>query len=174
MLTPQLDIYTHLGPKVKGMQVLEVGFGTGLGTLQLVARAHHVTAIELDSEAVAFAARVLPKQARWFQADILTAQYASQFNAVVMIEVLEHIRDYRRALENIRLALRPGGVLYMSARNAHADLRRNELHEREWTAAQLTEALSEYFSEVNLWDYTLTEKQTTETRMTPLVAEARK
>ena len=80
MLTPQLDIYTHLGPKVKGMQVLEVGFGTGLGTLQLVARAHHVTAIELDSEAVAFAARVLPRQARWFQAHILTPPNSTPFH----------------------------------------------------------------------------------------------
>ena len=52
MLSPQLDIYERLGPLVTEKRVLEIGFGTGLGTLQYVAAASMVDAIEIDPAAV--------------------------------------------------------------------------------------------------------------------------
>ena len=69
--------------------------------------------------------------------------------------------------------LKVGGKLIMTSRNMNADLRRNELHEREWTALELRENLSRFFGEVKLVDYQLNPVGT-DTHITPLVALAYK
>ena len=181
MLTPQLDLYRHIGPHLGGKRVLEVGFGTGVGTLQLVPYARCVTAIESSLGAVDFATTTFPAQANWEIGDIRDWRNgergnvnADLFDAVVMVEVLEHIPDWKLALQNIYNLLGSGGELFMTARNANADLRRNDLHEREWTARQLKAALREFFPSVTLWDYTLTKDQDDTTHCTPLIARAKK
>jgi 2-polyprenyl-3-methyl-5-hydroxy-6-metoxy-1,4-benzoquinol methylase len=175
MLTPQFDLYKNIAPKLKGLQVLEVGFGTGFGTVQLAQYAAWIGAIEPDADAVAFARQVLPiKYVLWAKSDITTMNGLPHYDAAVMVETLEHIKDWRKALANIHGLLKPGGCLYMTARNRNADLRRNELHEREWTATELSNALGEFFLDVKLYDFTLTNELTADTHITPLIAVARK
>lgn len=87
-----------------------------------------------------------------------------------MVEALEHIEDYNRALENVRALLRPGGKLYITARNANADLRPNGLHLREWTAMEFARVLETHFDRVELWSWDLAQPQDSFTRATPLVA----
>jgi len=170
-LSPQFDIYAHLAPHLKGLRVLEAGFGTGVGVLQLARYAFSVYAIDVDPEAVAFAERVFPSpKILWEQQDISTWRPGMRFEAVTMIEVLEHIPDYKKALENISEALFPGRKLYMTFRNANADLRPNTLHEREMTAAQLTDLLKEHFDAVELYDWRMERRLDDDTRQTPLVA----
>jgi 2-polyprenyl-3-methyl-5-hydroxy-6-metoxy-1,4-benzoquinol methylase len=175
MLTPQFDLYKNIAPKLNGKLVLEVGFGTGFGTVQLAGFAKEIHAIEPDADAVHFAEQVFPLgDVDWFQEDITKLVTSIKYEAVVMVETLEHIEDWRKALGNIHGLLKPGGCLYMTARNRHADLRRNDLHEREWTAKELKNALAEYFLDVNLYDYTLANEVDETTRITPLIAVARK
>jgi 2-polyprenyl-3-methyl-5-hydroxy-6-metoxy-1,4-benzoquinol methylase len=176
MLSPQLDLYRSLGPKLAGLDVLEVGFGTGLGTVQLARYAATVRAAEVNPEAVSFAREVLPlRNVEWLEHDITeTRAFRGVYQAAVMVEVLEHIPDWKLALANVAELLRAGGVLYLTARNANADLRRNALHEREWNAAELTAALGTVFSSVRLYDYTLVNGLGQDTRVTPLIAVAQK
>jgi 2-polyprenyl-3-methyl-5-hydroxy-6-metoxy-1,4-benzoquinol methylase len=175
MLTPQFDLYKSIAPHMKGKRVLEVGFGTGFGTVQLAQSAMTVTAIEPDTDAVNFAWMVLPlRNVIWLNGDITSQPATTHYDAVVMVETLEHIADWRKALSNIHGLLKPSGCLYMTARNRNADLRRNELHEREWTGQELANALGEFFLDVKLYDYTLTNELTADTHVTPLIAVARK
>jgi SAM-dependent methyltransferase len=175
MLTPQFDLYKNIAPKLNNKNVFEVGFGTGFGTVQLARYAKGVWALEPDPEAVKFAEQVLPlSKVTWLQGDITNWNALPSFGAVVMVETLEHIADWRKALANIHGLLKPGGCLYMTARNRNADLRRNELHEREWTATELSNALGEFFLDVKLYDFTLANELTADTHITPLIAVARK
>jgi 2-polyprenyl-3-methyl-5-hydroxy-6-metoxy-1,4-benzoquinol methylase len=176
MLTPQFDLYKSIAPRMVGLTVMEVGFGTGFGTVQLAQYAEDILAIEADADAVKFARQVLPiGRVTWSTVDITTYNYLQgYFDAVVMVETLEHIADWRKALSNIHGLLKPGGCLYMTARNRNADLRRNELHERELTASELLANLGEFFLDVKLYDYTLTNELTADTHITPLIAVARK
>jgi 2-polyprenyl-3-methyl-5-hydroxy-6-metoxy-1,4-benzoquinol methylase len=175
MLTPQFDLYKNIAQHMHGKDVLEVGFGTGFGTVQLAQYAGFISAIEPDADAVKFAKQVLPiKNVLWLQRDITKIPTKPFFDAVVMVETLEHIANWKKALSNIHKALKPYGSLYMTARNRNADLRRNDLHEREWSGQELANALGEFFLDVKLYDYTLTNELTADTHTTPLIAVARK
>ena len=174
MLTPQFDLYQHIAGHLAGKRVLEVGFGTGLGTVQLARHATLVRACEISREAVLFAQKTLPlRNVHWMEYDImLRADLRGVYHAAVMVEVLEHIEDWHKALANVRGLLRADGKLYITARNRNADLRRNDLHEREWTAAEFKAALRLYFADVKLFDYTLTTGLDESTHVTPLIAVA--
>ena len=168
-LTPQLDIYAHLAPHIAGKRVLEVGFGTGAGALQYVSAAKSVTAIEVDASAVKFAKTAFPIAGiEWRHEGI--ADHAGEYDAVVMVEVLEHIHDWEGALAAVRALLVPDGRFYLSHRNASADLRKNDLHEREWTAQELEANLLRFFDRVTLYNYSLSETLDASARATPLVA----
>lgn len=175
MLSPQMDIYKSIAQRLDHESVLDIGFGTGFGTLQLSANGASLTGVEFDKEAVDFAQWCIPG-AQWYWGDISRGiEYVGKdYDVAIMIEVLEHIPDWRAALANVVSVLKDGGEFYISARNANADLRKNELHEREWTAKEFKEALSEFFEEVVLYDYKLENIQDTSTRMTPLVAWCKK
>lgn len=78
--------------------------------------------------------------------------------------------DWRAALFNVKTLLAAEGKFYISSRNANADLRKNDLHEREWSAKQFKDALEEFFPTVKLYNYQLTEELDEQTHQTPLVA----
>lgn len=173
MLSPQLDCYKHISERVVGMDVLDIGFGTGFGTVQLASRARIVRAIEIDPSSVAFAKGVFPlPNITWEQGDIIGYRSA-QWSAIVCLEVLEHVPDWRSALESMASLLSSDGTLYISGPNANANLRKNDIHEREWTAKEFVDALHGYFEDVNLVDYSLTETLGEDTRRTPLLALCR-
>ncbi len=176
MLTPQFDIYTNLRKVLSVPSVLEVGFGTGFGVLQYASGVwDRVDAIEIEQEAVDFAKSALPvSNVNWMLGDILMWQANRRYAAVVMIEVLEHISAWDIALRNVRELLLPDGIFVLSHRNAHAELRKNDLHEREWTALEMEVHLAKHFQDVKLWDYSLDNILDSKTRQTPLIAIARR
>ena len=175
-LTPQHDMYKSIRGHVKGASVLEVGFGTGAGVMQYAMAAERVDAIEIDSGAVHFAREMFPlSNVNWIEADITNWYSAEPYDYVVMIETLEHVKDYRTALTAIYAMLKDGGSLIMSARNAQADLRRwKDLHERELTGTELIDMLLGFFPQVHLYDYSLQEEQGEDTRLTPIIAICKK
>jgi len=171
MLSPQWDIYRSIGPHVSGMTVLDVGCGTGFGALQLSRYTPAVDGIDTDPDAIEFAQQSFP-HVKFRVEDITGKVRGPDYQAVVMVEVLEHIKDYDLALANVARLLKPGGKLYVTARNANADLRRNDLHLREWRADEFVAALAAHFDTVELFDYSLRNVQDADTRITPMVGVA--
>lgn len=173
-ITPQFDLYQSIAPRMFG-NVLEVGFGTGMGTLLLAQHAVSVLAIEVNAEAVDFAREALPlRNVHWSVHDGRLHIADGLYDVAVMVEVLEHIVDYGLALHSVSQAVKKGGKLYATARNANADLRRKKQHVRERTAEEFRVDLEQYFSEVRLFDYTLQHEQDDRTHLTPLIAVATK
>ena len=169
-LTPQLDIYKHLAPRLYDADVLEIGFGTGLGVLQYISSANHVDAIDSDADAVAFALEMFPiHNLRWLHRSALE-RHDRQYDAIIAIETLEHIADWQLAVVQMGRALRPNGSVYLSRPNANANLRKNDLHAEEWTAAQFTENMRRFFRSVTLRDYSLKHTLSADTTATPLIA----
>lgn len=174
-LTPQFDIYAHIADHIGvGEKVIDIGFGTGFGALYIKDKTGaHVSGVEYDGDAVKFADRCMPG-ARWAWGDITrgVSYIGSGYDVALMIEVLEHVSDWQLALRHTSEILKPGGRLIISARNANSYLRKNDLHEREWSAEEFVKALKRYFEKVELFDYKLEEQQDFDTKQTPLLAVA--
>lgn len=170
MLTPQLTIYQNLAPLLKDKFVLEVGFGTGFGVLQYAGTAKRVVGIEIDRDAVEFAKWAMPlPNVSWEVGDICK-ETMGMYDAIVMIEVIEHIPRWQEALSRIYSRLLDKGTLIISTPNANGTFIKNELHGDEWTAKEFHDRLANYFDEVTLHDFSLNNPQKLDTRITPLVA----
>ncbi len=107
-------------------RVLEAGPATGYVTRVLKERGCSVTGIEVDEQAAAIAE---PFCTRMIVGDIekmdLSATFGEErFDVVIYGDVLEHLVDPDRVLENTRQILAPGGYVVASIPNvAHASLR---------------------------------------------------
>lgn len=106
-----------------GMRVLDVGCGNGMHSLRAVARG--ASAVALDGNDVNLQAGVRLAAAQgadrvaFLKADIeqpLPVQ-SGQFDAALLLDVIEHVYRRQELLAEIHAALRPGGVLLVSAPN---------------------------------------------------------
>lgn len=104
-----------------GRQVLDLGCAGGFMAEALADRGAHVAGIDPAAEAIA-AART-HAAARSLDIDYAVGvgealPYADQsFDIVVCVDVLEHVRDLRRVLQEIARTLRPGGVFLFDTIN---------------------------------------------------------
>ena len=93
-------------------RVLDVGCAFGFGTNQLPGRL--VVGIDRSACYLDRARHTYPRLAL-ARADALDLPFAdASFDAVVALDVLEHLRDPRDGIEEIRRVLRPGGQLILS------------------------------------------------------------
>jgi SAM-dependent methyltransferase len=95
--------------------LLEIGCGTGFVLSGIAsgfpkARLH---GSELYASGLAFARERLPS-ADFMQMDARAIPYVGEFEVVGAFDVLEHIEEDARVLEQIHGALRPGGVLLLT------------------------------------------------------------
>jgi SAM-dependent methyltransferase len=101
--------------RLPGPSVLEIGCGTGSFTSLLAARGHSVVALDLDPGYVEIARR---RTARLdgvviHCADATEINWKPQFDAVMLLDVLEHIEHDVDLLIRLRKALKPGGMLVL-------------------------------------------------------------
>lgn len=114
-------------------RVLDLGCGSGRGTLELARRGHRVLGVDPDERALA-RARAAAKGERlnvhFLKADAREISYRADFDAVVFLDGafgrLPSDRDGLRALDNARKALKPGAKLLLDVPNREWLLRHLE------------------------------------------------
>ena len=100
-------------------RVLELGCGDGWNCGKLAEAGLDVVGVDWSHNAIEHARRMVPK-GRFICGDVrdpaIAAQIDGPFDAVVFIEVIEHIppRDCRDALDLIARQLKPGGTLVLT------------------------------------------------------------
>lgn len=115
-LTFQPDIYGHVLsylPQQAGARILDVGAGEGYFCKLAAERGYRVEACDLDSRL--FKLPEIP----FHQADLsqgLPLPDAS-FDAVVSIEVLEHLENQARFMSEVLRVTRPGGTVILTTPN---------------------------------------------------------
>ncbi len=86
----------------------------------------------------------------------------NSFDTIVSFQVIEHIKDDKKYLQEIYRVLKPGGKALITTPNIKKTLSRNPWHEREYTAQQLTDLACTVFPLVEMkgvtgnkkvWDY---------------------
>lgn len=108
-----------------GHRVLEIGCSTGHVTAHLVAAGNTVVGVEID-EAAAVEARTVTDTVHVVDLDFtpLSSVEHSEFDVILLGDVLEHVRDPNDVLADIVTLLAPTGRLVVSVPNAaHVDVR---------------------------------------------------
>ena len=154
VLSPQFDIYSQISGVVNG-RVADVGFGTGFGTHLLMTNAKEVHGFEVDKDAIQFAKKVFPFKKLYFDYGDITKEIPGQFDYVIMIDVIEHIKHDRKALENAKKMLAKNGTLILSTPNRLSRYRKAETHYREYAPKEFEGILKRVFVSVDLKNYHL-------------------
>lgn len=77
------------------VKVLELGCGEGLGTMMLAERGHTILGVDFDDDAVAHAQKTLTRPNVSFQQSDFLGKKFGVFDAVVSLDVIEHIAEPR-------------------------------------------------------------------------------
>jgi 2-polyprenyl-3-methyl-5-hydroxy-6-metoxy-1,4-benzoquinol methylase len=101
-----------------GWEILEIGCSAGYYSQRLVARGARVFGMDLNTPLVAEAARTCA-QGSFCSAEAGHLPFASgSFDAVVILEVIEHVGEEFPVLDEIRRVLKRGGLLFLSTPHA--------------------------------------------------------
>jgi 2-polyprenyl-3-methyl-5-hydroxy-6-metoxy-1,4-benzoquinol methylase len=108
-------------PDVQGAQVLDLGCGHGVLSVDLAQRgAIEVVGLDLDAAAISFAAQFVPDELptlsskmRFVSQDIAEMAGSDQFDFVFSKDAFEHILDLEGVVGHVHRLLKPGGKLIL-------------------------------------------------------------
>jgi SAM-dependent methyltransferase len=137
-------VYAALRDRCAGAVVLEAGCGEGYGAAILAQAAARVLAVDLDRAATAHAARRYPGVAVARGNLVALPVRDGACDAVVSLQVIEHLWDQERFLRECLRVLRPGGALMLSTPNRLTfspgrETPLNPFHTRELSAAEVAQ-----------------------------------
>ena len=107
----QIELRSH-------RRVVELGCFDGFTMLNLALAGVECLGVDVNADAIAEArqrAALLQCPARFDVGMIEELSFAPVFDAVLLLEVLEHVRDVAPCIATAERALAPGGVIYISA-----------------------------------------------------------
>lgn len=136
--------------------VIDAGCGEGYGCAILAGTARWVLGVELVAEVCDHAGRHYP-QATFVQADLCRLPLPeAAVDAVVSLQVIEHLPDIERFLHETRRVLRPGGRLVCATPNRltftpDRDRPVNPFHTVEFAPDELAALLGRHFVLEGFW-----------------------
>jgi ubiquinone/menaquinone biosynthesis C-methylase UbiE len=135
-----------------GRRVLDAGCGTAYGAKLLAeAGAMEVVGIDLAPEVLDSVRAQMPSNVVLDVGDVTSLGYDDdRFDLVVCFEVIEHLEERGRALDEFRRVLSAGGVLALSSPNRDVYPPGNPHHVHEYTPAELEHELSLRFAHTRL------------------------
>jgi SAM-dependent methyltransferase len=134
-----------------GGRVVDAGCGEGYGAAILSRRAKQIIALDLDAPTLIHAKRRY-LIASFVRGDLERIPVAdASADAIVALQVLEHLSEAESFLRSCARTLRPGGLLVLSTPNAATfPSGINPFHVREYAEAELSELLGGFFPDVRL------------------------
>jgi SAM-dependent methyltransferase len=143
--------YLAVAPWTRGAVVLEAGCGEGYGAALLARTAHRVIAVDVDEPTLRHTRARYGSYVAPTRADLLRFPIRDgALDAVVYLQVIEHVADQAALVRECARVLRPSGVLVVSTPNrlTFSPGRRepvNPFHTRELSPSELVELLSPAF-----------------------------
>jgi SAM-dependent methyltransferase len=159
LLNEHVARYAFAARLAKGRRVLDAGCGSGYGAAKLAQEAREILAIDVSQEAVDEARQQYPAANLRFEcADCLDIPAADgSFDLVVAFEIIEHLSDWRRFLQQVRRILAPDGQFVVSTPNrlyyaeARAGLGPNPFHVHEFEYQEFRGELEAVFPHVTMY-----------------------
>ncbi len=150
--TRHLHRYVWAGEVVAGRRVLDLASGEGFGAAILARSASSVTGVDIDERSVEHSRlnyEVLELSFEVADARELSMFDDDAFEAVVAFEMIEHVENQSRVLDEIRRVLQPDGILIISTpdRDAYHEVTPdNPFHEHELDRGEFAELLRARFA----------------------------
>ena len=144
----KLDRYSkwiyHMYEKYIGKEVLDIGGGVGTAISFYIDKAERVVATELFENQV----NIMNKRFENYQyfkaiqADIMKDDFSAydKFDTIILINVLEHIEDDRKALANMKKLLKDSGTIIIcvpAMPGLYCYMDKNVGHNRRYTKGEL-------------------------------------
>ncbi len=135
---------------VSGKNVLEIGCAARGGAAILAETAKKVTAIDISEDQVKWVRAHYPRSnITYLVGDIQAIPFPDRsFEAITCLDVIEHVPEYRKALQQMFRVLKDNGVLFLTTpnknRNAGKSVIDNEFHFHEFTLEELKNMAGEY------------------------------
>jgi SAM-dependent methyltransferase len=110
----------RIGSARREARLLEVGCGSGVLLQEAMSRGWRIDALELSAELAAVARSNNP------EATIITGNIENQdpsgssYDAIIALDVLEHVHSPMTMIENCRELLKPGGLLMLQTPNTRS------------------------------------------------------
>lgn len=152
-----LAVYEWIASRVSGMRVIDMASGEGYGSDLLARSAAEVVGVDANPEAFEHARlRYACSNLRFDRGIVETYGVHGTFDAVVLLQTIEHIHDPEAVLAHFRSLLAPGGTAYISTPNvltlapAGADRSDNPWHLREYRHEEFRALCATVFDSVDL------------------------
>src|SRR5215213_1220437 len=104
----------------QGGRVLDVGAGFGFFLAALEKAGYEAHGMEISSHAVAEARKRTRAEVVEQGAEAPFPYPDDRFDAITLLDVIEHLKDYDATLASCRRCLKPGGKLFVITLNAHS------------------------------------------------------
>jgi ubiquinone/menaquinone biosynthesis C-methylase UbiE len=146
--------YIFAGKFVRGMRVLDVACGSGIGTQYLLqAGAHSCIGLDIDRAATDYATAKY-KDCIFIRCDATSLCVAkASVDVIVSFETIEHVKEQKAFLLECRRVLRPGGTLVCSTPNRALSRwgDANPFHLQEFSIVEFSGLLGQIFADVQLY-----------------------
>jgi ubiquinone/menaquinone biosynthesis C-methylase UbiE len=136
---------------IKGKTVLDIACGSGYGSHYLVSKgARWVFGVDISKNAIRYARRKYShRNIEYLVGDCEAIPLSNNLvDVVIAFEIIEHVKNYKKFLKEIKRVLKPNGLLVLSTPNKRVFPKGNPFHTREFSLAELESQLSKYFRNV--------------------------
>lgn len=136
-----------------GSRVLDLGCGDGYLTHLLSRRAESVTGLDPEAAAVRLAGELLReyKNCRVLEGSCYDLPFPDgSFDVAVMADVIEHLEDDDRSLQELARVLSPTGEAIITTPRRRPERPIEKHHVREYSAEELLERCTRHFRDVEI------------------------
>ncbi|MCH8862800.1 MAG: methyltransferase domain-containing protein [Proteobacteria bacterium] len=153
----QNKAYAEAAAIATGLTVLDVGCNVGYGSDILANSAAQVTGVDVSARAIAVATERYRRGGLAFrEVDGITLPFDdASFDVVTSFQVIEHLQDVSRYLQEIARVVKPGGKVLFTTPNRDIRLDPgmkpwNKFHVTEFDASSLSALLTPHFAGVEV------------------------
>lgn len=143
--------YMAAKPAIEGKVVLDIASGSGYGTKILAESAKFVYGVDVNEVAINYSRKnYSAKNIEYRVGDGESIPLDdNSVDVVVTFETIEHIKNYRKFLDEVQRILRPDGLLLISTPNDVEFAEGNHFHLHEFKYNELLKLLRKYYKNID-------------------------